>query len=162
MNFMLLTPFTCVAEQASRYDLTARLNLVGASGKPTNDTLGIGISVYRKLGDKWFLGVNLDHSPRFDFERTARIVGITQVQSQEVIDTVGSMLMITVVGERRYTMDDSNWTGYWNRGGGFNQIDMGDVQGPVQGGGTFDIVTDVDTELAVVGGIGLMQQLGKQ
>ena len=161
-TLMLLIPLTGVAAEAGRYDLTTRLNLVGANGKPTNDALGLGVSIHRQLSDDWFLGVNLDHSPSFDFERTASVVGITQDQSKKDIDAVGSMFMITVVAERRYRMGDDNWTGYWNLGGGFNQIDMDDVQGPVEGGGSFDIVTDIDTELVLVGGVGLMQQFGTQ
>ena len=145
------------AESGSQYELTTRLNIVGSTGKPTNDILGFGIALHRKLSDEWYLGINLDHSPEFDFEEPSNLVGI---RSTEVVDAVGSMTMITVVGERRYPQSE-DWTLFWQVGGGFAEIDMDNADGDVFGGGTYDIATDIDTEFIIIAGFGGLQTLGK-
>lgn len=142
----------------AEYDLTARVNIVGSSGKPTNDILGYGVTLQRKLDNGWYLGLNLDYSPRFDFERPSEIVDI---KSDLEIDAVGSMLMITLVGERRYALESRGWTGFWSVGGGFAEIDMDDADGAIRGGGTYAIETDIDTELILIASAGWMQQLGR-
>jgi len=151
-------PAATLAASDADYELTARLNLVGSSGKPTNDILGYGLTLHRRLDDDWYLGVNLDYSPKFDFERPADIVDI---RSDLEIDAVGSMLMVTVVGERRYALEAEGWTGFWNLGAGFAEIDMDDADGAIRGGGNYDIETDIDTEFILLASAGWMQQLGK-
>jgi hypothetical protein len=117
------------------------------------------------MKDNWYPGLNLDYSPGFDFERTAKIVGVTQDQSLPDIDAVGEHAMITVIGEKRFDLDPTSWEGwrgFWNLGIGVNNVDMGDVKGPAEGGGTFDITTKTDTATVIVGNVGLIQQLGEQ
>ena len=145
------------ADSGADYELTTRLNIVGTSGKPTNDILGFGFALHRKLSEDWYLGFNLDHSPEFDFEEPSNLV---DVRSTEVVDAVGSMLMITVVAERRYVQSD-DWTLFWQAGGGFAEIDMDNAEGDVVGGGTYDIETDIDTELIIIAGVGALQNLSK-
>ena len=53
----------------AEYEISTRVNIVGSSGKPTNDVLGVGISLHQRLDDDWYIGYNLDHSAKFDFER---------------------------------------------------------------------------------------------
>ncbi len=146
------------AADRADYELTSRLNIVGSSGKPTNDILGFGFTLHRRLNDDWHVGFNLDYSPEFDFERPAEIVDI---KSDLEIDAVGTMLMITVVGERRYALEDDDWTGFWNLGAGFAEIDMDDADGAIRGGGTYDIETDIDTEFILIGNVGFIQRVGK-
>jgi opacity protein-like surface antigen len=147
------------ADELNPYELSFRANIIGSHGKPTNDVLGIGISAHRKLSDDWFLGINLDHSASFDFERPGDLLGINTASE---VDSVGTMTTITVVGERRYSLDSKNWSGFWSLGGGINQVDLDDVNGPTTGGGTYDIETSSDTELVLVGSAGWIQQLSKQ
>ncbi|MDH3447590.1 MAG: hypothetical protein OER87_05790 [Gammaproteobacteria bacterium] len=97
----VLAPFSLRAEAGSLYEVTPRLNIVGSSGKPTNDVLGYGVAPHRKLNDEWYLGFGLDYSPSCDFERTPRIVGIAQDPGVKTIDAKGTMTMITLVAERR-------------------------------------------------------------
>jgi len=146
------------AQGGGQYELTGRLNLVGSSGKPTNDVLGYGIAIHRRINDDWYLGINFDHSPEFDFERPAEILDI---KSDSEIDAVGTMTMLSVIAERRFALDSDSWSGFWNLGAGINDIDMDDADGAIRGGGTYDIETDIDTELILLGGVGLLQQIGE-
>ena len=147
-----------LAAAGSQYELTPRLNIMGSTGKPTNDILGYGIALHRKLSDQWYLGINLDYSPEFDFEEPSDLVDL---RSTEVVDAVGTMTMITVVAERRYQQDE-NWTLFWHVGGGINEIDLDNAEGDVVGGGSYDIATDVDTEIILIAGVGWLQRLNKK
>ncbi len=147
------------AEEHDRYTISPYLNVVVSDGRPTNDILGAGVEVHRRINQDWYLGVALTHSPTFDFESTAAVVGVNQVTTQDTIDAVGSSTQLTVVGERRYAQGDGNaW--FWNAGAGINSVDVDDVSGPVAGGGTFDITTDAGTEFVVLGNAGWMQSFG--
>ena len=156
---LALSSQTLYADNSGQYEISFRGNIVGGSGKPTNDVLGVGLSVHRKLSEDWFLGINLDHSPEFDFETPGDLLGINTASE---VDAIGSMTMITVVGERRYKLDSKNWAGFWSVGGGINEVDLDDVDGQIEGGGTYDIETSVDTEFVLLANAGWMQQIGKQ
>ena len=151
-------PLVLLADDHSVYQFTPRLNIVAGDGEPSNDIPGIGLAIHRKISKEWYLGINIDHSPIFDFEDTAGLVD--GLNEDGIVDADSSHTMITVVGERRYSMDSANWTGFWNLGGGINEVDVDDVTGPLKGGGTYDIETDVDTELILVGNVGWIQRLG--
>ncbi len=140
------------------FEITPRLNIVGGSGKPANDILGIGIGFHRKLSNGWYLGFYLEHSPIFDFEDTAGLVD--NIDEVGIVDADSTHTMITLVGERRYPMQSDDWSWFWNFGGGINEVDVDDVEGPVAGGGTYNIETDVDTELILIGNIGWINRLG--
>jgi len=144
-------PLVLLADNHSVYELTPRLNIVAGDGEPSNDIPGIGLAIHRKISNEWYLGINIDHSPLFDFEDTAGLVD--GLDEDGIVDADSSHTMITVVGERRYAMDSAGWTGFWNLGGGINEVDVDDVDGPLKGGGTYDIETDVDTELILVGAV---------
>ena len=90
------------ADNLGNYELSFRGNIVGGSGKPTNDVLGVGLSLHRKLSEDWFLGINLDYSPEFDFETPGDLL---RIDTASEVDAIGTMLMITAVGERRYKLD---------------------------------------------------------
>ncbi len=110
------------------------------------------------MTDHWYLEINLEHSPVFDFEVPATIVGIA---SAEEVDAVGSMTLLTVVGERRYRLESEGLSWFWNLGAGIAEVDMDDAEGPRVGGGVYNIETDVDTEFVGVGNLGLIQRLGE-
>lgn len=145
------------AETDGMYELSGRLNIVGASGRPSNDILGFGVIVHRKLSDEWFLGVSLENATDFDVERPNERVDIDSVSET---DALGTMNMVTVVAERRYMLNSEGWIGFWNLGGGIADIDVDDADGDVKGGGTFDIKIDVDTEYVLIGSVGAIQRLG--
>ena len=149
---------TLPASGSDTFEITPRLNIVAGNGKPSNDIPGIGLAIHRKISHEWYLGINIDHSPLFDFEDTAGVVD--GLDEDGIVDADSSHTMITVVGERRYEMDSDGWTWFWNLGGGINEVDVDDVDGPLKGGGTYDIETDVDTELILIGNIGWIQRLG--
>jgi hypothetical protein len=146
------------AETDGMYEISGRLNLVGATGEPSNDILGLGLIVHRKLSDDWYLGVSLEHASKFDVERPNELLDINSVDE---IDAIASMNMITVVAERRYTLESNGWIGFWNVGAGIADIDVDDADGDVEGGGRFDIETSPDTEFVLIGSAGLLQRLGE-
>ncbi len=146
------------AADDSPYELTTRLNLVGSTGEPTNDILGYGFTLHRQLSDDWFLGLALDHSSQFDIERPNEELGIDSVSET---DAVASMTMITAVAERRYPLESKNWSGFWNLGLGFAEIDADNAKGDVEGGGKFDIEVDAGTDTVLLGGAGFLQRLGE-
>ena len=141
--------------------LTPRLNLVGSSGKPTNDVLGVGLIGHYQYSELWYLGVAIDYSPGFDFEKTARTVGLKQDPGVADIDAVGTHLMITAFVERRYPDSNSNFDYFWSLGAGINDINMDDVKGPLEGGGNFDINTKTDTEVVLVSSIGIHHKINE-
>ncbi len=141
--------------------LTPRLNLVGSSGKPTNDVLGIGLVGHYKFTDGWYLGVALDYSPEFDFEKTASRVGLKQDPNVADIDATGSLLQISAFAERRYPNDEGDIEYFWTLGAGISEVDMDDVSGPLEGGGRFDITTSTDTELVIAGSVGMQHRLSE-
>lgn len=151
-------PLLLLADSHSDYEFTPRLNIVAGDGEPSNDIPGIGLAIHRKISNEWYLGINIDHSPLFDFEDTAGLVD--GLDEDGIVDADSSHTMITVVGERRYEMDSAGWTWFWNLGGGINEVDVDDVDGPLSGGGTYDIETDVDTETILIGNVGWIQRLG--
>jgi hypothetical protein len=154
---MITAPYL-QAETDGMYELSGRLNIVGASGRPSNDILGFGVIVHRKLSDEWYLGVSLENATDFDVERPNERVDIDSV---EETDALGTMNMVTVVAERRYALDSEGWIGFWNLGAGIADIDVDDADGEVKGGGTFDIKIDVDTEYVLIGSVGAIQRLGE-
>jgi hypothetical protein len=140
-------PLVLLADDHSVYEFTPRLNIVAGDGEPSNDIPGIGLAIHRKITNEWYLGINIDHSPIFDFEDTAGLVD--GLDEDGIVDADSSHTMITVVGERRYAMDSAGWTGFWNLGGGINEVDVDDIDGPLKGGGTYDIATRLPPSIIV-------------
>ncbi len=155
---MVLPTVSLAGTDDANYELTARLNLVGATGTPSNDILGYGLIVHRRLSDDWHLGVSIEHSPEFDVERPNELLDI---DSTSETDAVASMTMLTAVAERRYALGEGNWTGFWNLGVGIASIDADNAKGDVEGGGRFDIEVDADTETVLLGGAGFIQRLSE-
>jgi len=158
VSISMLAVSNAQAETDGLYELSARLNIVGANGTPSNDILGFGVILHRKLSDDWYLGVSLENATDFDVERPNEELDI---DSESETDALGTMNMITVVAERRYALGSDAWTGFWNLGGGIADIDIDDADGDVEGGGRFDIEIEADTEYVLIGNVGAMQQLGE-
>lgn len=139
------------AERDPRFDLGLRANIVGGTGKPSNDILGFGLIGHYRLGGRWAVGFGIDHSAKFDVERAPDLVGLT---SPEVIDAVGTSTALTGSIERTFGPPGGRWEGFLSVGVGINSVDIDDVSGPLVDGGTFDISTDVDTEVLALAGLG--------
>lgn len=134
-------------------------NIVGSSGKPSNDVLGIGLIGNYQLKDKWFIDIELIHSEA-DFERPWKTLGIVQDETTEkTIDAVyTSNLLMAQIGQNM-SSGSSSFDYYWSAGLGFNSMDVETVSGPVLGGGTFNITTDTRTETIIGGKLGIKQHL---
>ncbi len=146
------------AETDGNYEVSGHLNIVGASGKPSNDILGFGVVVHRKLSDDWYLGFSFENATDFDVERPNEEIDIKSVSET---DALATMNMFTLVAERRYALDSQNWTGFWSLGGGIADIDIDNATGDARGGGRFDIEIEADTEYVLLGGVGALQKLGE-
>ncbi len=158
VSLFMLSAFNAQAEAEGLYEISGRLNIVGASGKPSNDILGFGVILHRKLTDEWYLGVSLENATDFDVERPNEQLDIDSVSET---DALATMNMIGVVAERRYALGSDSWTGFWNLGGGIADIDSDNATGDVEGGGSFDIEIEADTEYVLLGGVGAIQRLGE-
>jgi len=157
-TFLFTLPGGLKAGSNNQYELSGRLNIVGANGTPSNDILGLGVILHRKLSDEWYLGFSLENATDFDVERSNEELNIDSVGE---VDGLGTMNMVTVVAERRYMLDSEGWIGFWNLGGGIADIDVDDADGDVEGGGKFDIKIDAGTETVLIGSVGAMQRLGE-
>lgn len=155
---MIASPTELVAEGNSKYDLTGRFNAVGGTGEPSNDILGFGVVLHRRLSDEWYLGFGIDVAHEFDVETPNELLDIDGVGE---VDALGTMILLTALAERRYAFESSNWSAFWNLGFGIASVDVDDADGAVEGGGRYDIEIDADTETVLVGGVGLMQRLGE-
>lgn len=129
-------------------------------GTPTNDVLGYGLYGNFELNSQWRVGGALDFAD-FDLERPWQIIGLTQASDTKTVDSKSNSKTVTLWLERMSTLN-SSWDWSWQVGGGFNSIDVERAIGPSQGGGTFNISTNVDTEYVVLGGLGAEYKLGQQ
>ncbi|MGH9381127.1 MAG: hypothetical protein ACRD2Z_11010 [Thermoanaerobaculia bacterium] len=147
------------AEGDPRIDLGVRANIVGGTGKPSNDILGAGLVGHYRLSSRWAVGLSIDHSAEFDVERAPDLVGLT---SPEVIDAVGTSTALTGSLERAFGRPAGRWEWFVSAGVGINSVDVDDVSGPLIDGGTFDISTDAGTELLALAGVGGRRWLGNK
>lgn len=155
---LLILPFQVYAEEG---DISFGMygNIVGTSGKPSNDVLGIGIIGSYQLKDSWFVDVELIQSEA-DFERPWRVLGL--VQDESVLKTVDAIYSSTVVMAQigqNINSGSVSYDWYWSAGLGFNSIDVDDASGPLVGGGTFNIKTDASTETLIGLKAGIKQHL---
>lgn len=129
------------------------------SGVPANDRM-IPFALFARFpvsGDYW-ARFALQYSSG-DFETPHEILDIAQDPNEADIDA--DMSAISILGwiERVYrTSDRSEW--FWQAGPGVSFVDANDVDGPVDGGGTFDITTDAGTEILGSLGGGYRHHLG--
>ena len=151
-----------LAEDDRRWDTGIRLNIIGGSGKPTNDVLGYGVLGRYRLDDRWTLGLGVDISDEFDIERTPELVGLEQDPDAPVIDSTGSSEGLNAWIERRYGGDDRRLQWFWTAGVGVNSVDVEDQAGPLAGGGSFDIAIDAGTEWVASASAGLRVRVGER
>jgi hypothetical protein len=160
---LMLGGFTPVlAEDDRRRDAGFRLNVIGGTGKPTNDVLGFGVFGRYRLDDRWAVGLGIDVSGEFDIERTPELVGLVQDPDAPVVDSRGSSEGLSAWVERGYGDDDRRLQWFWTVGAGVNSVDVEDQAGPLAGGGTFDVAIDAGTEWVVSASLGLRVRLGER
>jgi hypothetical protein len=147
-----------VAEE--RLSLGLRGNILGGTGVPANDTLGVGLFARYRLSERWLVGFGVDVASGFDVEEPEKLVGLVQDPSVAVIDANADSYTFIGWIEREYDRDAGGWSWFWTLGAGWSSVSVDDVQGPLAGGGTYDLTFDVGTELLLSGSGGVRYRLG--
>jgi hypothetical protein len=137
------------------FDHGVRANLHVGNGEPTNDMLGYGLFARFRVGEAWRVGVGVDHSPEFDVEGVAALVGQSQDPAAEVVDAKASSTVVRAWLERSYPNASGRFEWFWTVGAGVANVEVDDVSGPRAGGGTFTVDTDAGTEIVAAGSLGL-------
>jgi len=139
--------------QESRIDLGLSIAIDAADGTPANDMPGAGVLGRYTLNDEWAIGAAVNRT-EYDYEEPAAIVGIVQNPTVEVIDALAAATTVRGWVERSLTEAGSSLHFFLGAGIGAAFTDVPDVTGPRADGGTFDIRTEVDTEIiaTVIGG----------
>lgn len=153
-----LIPMTDYAD-TSDFSMGAHANIVGGRGEPSNDVPGIGIIANHPINDQWFMDIELIHSEA-DFERPWKPLGLLQDPAVKTIDAVYTSNALLFHLGQNIEMDSTTLAAYWTAGIGINSIDVDDVSGPLDGGGTFNITTDPGTETLLGMKVGIRQKLG--
>jgi hypothetical protein len=120
--------------------------LDAADGEPANDIPGAGMLVRFSLNDRWAIGAAVNRT-EYDFERPAETLGIDQDPMVEVIDALAEATTLRAWIERGLTDPKRPLRFFVGAGFGAAFTDVPDVVGPRADGGTFDIHTEVDTEI---------------
>ena len=147
--------------QTGRFDLGLRANLLGADGEPANDIPGYGLFGHYRLSDRWRLGFAVD-TAEYDYEQPARILGLDQDESLEPIDVKAESTTASAWVERLFGQPEGRTEWYLGAGVGFASVDVPDASGPLQGGGRFDIRTEVDTEIVAQLLAGVRRRIGQR
>lgn len=141
--------------QDQRFDLGLRGIITGADGEPANDIPGYGAFGHYRLNDRWSLGVAVDRT-EYDFEQPARVLGLQQDPDLPVIDAKAEATVVSAWLQRNF----GPW--FLGAGLGFASVDVPDATGPLNGPGTFDVQTEVDTEILASLIAGFQWRLGKR
>lgn len=153
-----------VPTRAQRFDVGVRGLLTASDGEPANDIPGFGLfGRYRidRLGDRWALAVAVDRT-EYDFEEPARLLGLRQSQTIEPVDTVAEATILSASIERRHLRPGGRLSWFWAFGLGLASVDVPAAAGPLAGDGSFDIHTEVDTELLALASGGFRRALGRR
>lgn len=144
-----------VAAADGAFDLGVRANVLVGNGEPTNDMLGYGIFARFRVSDGWRVGVGVDHTPEFDVEGIAGLVGQSQDPAVDTVDAKGSSTVVRAWLERSYPNASGGFEWFWTVGAGVGDVEIDEVSGPRAGGGTFTVDTDAGTEFIAAGSLGL-------
>jgi hypothetical protein len=129
-----------------RFELGLRYTLMMAGGEPANDMPYIGVVFRYAMNERWGIGAAVD-KVEFDFEAPAGYLGLQQDSSVPTEDSKIKGQQFSVWVDRQYGKAPSHLRWFWSGGLGFTSPSASDARGPLEGGGTFDIQTDVGTEL---------------
>ena len=149
------------AAQPGRFSLGARGVITVADGEPANDIPGAGLFGNYRLSDRWTLGFAVDRT-EYDFEEPAKLVGLAQDPALEPIDALAEATVVSLWLQRDHRRGNGRTNWFWGGGVGFATVDVPDATGALAGGGTFDVHTEVDTELIVSLLAGLQRDLGRR
>src|SRR5688572_27831959 len=162
LGLCLFAATICTAQagaQDGRFDLGLRANVMAGNGEPTNDVPSFGLVGHYGLNNHWSLGFALDHSPEFDVERSAKIIGFEQDPTQEEIDQIGTSTTLTAWLERSYG-DRFEWL--WGIGAGISDVEIDPLEGRRANGAPFRIETEAGTELLLIGNAGFRYWFGER
>jgi hypothetical protein len=157
LAFAAAEPPPVKAEERGRFDLGLRVNIMAGDGEPTNDVPGFGLFGHLPLDGNWSIGFALDHSPEFDVERTARIVGFEQRGEEDEIDSKGTSTTLTAWIERSHG-ERFQWL--WGVGAGVSDVEVDPLEGLRPSGVPFRVETDAGTEVLLIGNAGLRHWFG--
>ena len=158
--FTLAIGSTTGAQTPGTFEVGVRPFIVGAGGEPANDIIGAGIFGRYRLSEAWLIAAAVE-SAEYDFERPALLLGINQDPNVETVDAPTSATTFTVWAEREFGKPGGATRWYVGFGAGYSSVDVDTVTGPVDGGGTFEIVTDPGSEMLVIGSAGVRRYFGE-
>ena len=147
--------------QESKVDIGLRANVLLGDGVPANDILGAGVIGRYRLNDGWFIGAGID-GYKYDFERPASVLGISQDPNEDVIDAKADSTVLFGSFGRLYNETDRGFDWFWSLGVGFASPSIEDVSGPTDTGGTFDLTFDVGNEIHLMGTLGTSYNFSKR
>lgn len=152
--FAVLVLMTGVSSaQEPKFEIGLRGNVLLGDGVPANDILGLGVIGRYRLNDGWFIGTGIDLY-EYDFERPWRILGLEQDPDVDTIDASADSTVFNGSIGRLYNETDHGFDWFWTLGLGFSSVDIDDVAGPTDAGGTFDITFDAANEIHLMATLG--------
>ena len=146
--------------QDTKFEIGLRANVLLGDGTPANDILGLGVMGRYRLNNGWFVGAGID-TYSFDYERPWKILGLRQDPNVPTIDASADNTVFNGSFGRLYNETDHGFDWFWSLGLGFASPGVDDVSGPTDTGGTFDIATDVGSEIHVMATLGSSYNFSK-
>ena len=156
---VLVGQTTLAAEQKLHLGFLVGVSV--ADGEPANDIPGFGVQARYLINDDWAVGAGIGLT-EYDFETPADILGITQDPAVEPIDTLAESTTLSISAERMFAAPGSPTTWFAGAGLGAASVDVPNVTGPRADGGTFDIHTNVSTEIIFTGFAGVRRKFGER
>src|SRR6185503_4699266 len=101
-----------------------------------------------RWNDDWTIGFNVDRT-EYDYEEPAKILGIPVDPNLEPVDAVAEATVVGASFERTFAAPQARTIWFIGAGVAAASVDVPDVTGPRQDGGSFNISTEVDTEIIV-------------
>lgn len=127
-------------------DVGISVSVDAADGEPANDIPGAGVLVRYSFDDRWAIGAAVSRT-EYDYERPAEILGIAQDPTVDVIDALAEATTLRAWIERSLTDANRPMRFFVGAGLGAAFTDVPDVVGPRADSGSFNIHTEVDTEI---------------
>ena len=158
--FALVLLAGTVAAEDSKFEVGLRANVLLGDGTPANDILGLGVMGRYRLNDGWFVGAGID-TYAYDYERPWKILGLRQDPNVPTIDAAADSTVFNGSFGRLYNETDHGFDWFWSLGLGFASPGVDDVVGPTDAGSTFDIRTDVGSEIHLMATLGSSYNFSK-
>lgn len=157
----LLIPVPASGDEPGTISVGVRTTVTAADGVPANDIPGYGIVGLYRLNDRWTLGVGVDRS-EYDFENPARLIGLPIDPAAEPVDAKAEATILSAWVERSFSAPQARTEWFLGAGLAAASVDVPDATGNTQGGGSFDIRTQADTEIIVSLMGGVRRRLGER